>query len=146
MTHPVYFLFLLFLKFLLCKERLCRQEQGLGGFHQPGFCQRMLICRKQNVLQKRLCLNELPMKHRAGFHHKPAWLPASLPGSSPGSMAPGWLWTEPVILPDFFYFFFDFFFFFFLIRGKRSWQKYTLALVGFFWLSWIRHFDSKDLA
>lgn len=77
---------------------------------------------------------------QAGFHHKPSWFPASLPGSSPGSTAPGRLWTEPVILPDFFFFFFS------LIRGKRSWEKYALALPGFFWLFRIWYFNNKDLA
>lgn len=39
-----------------------------------------------------------------------------------------------------------FFFFFSLIRGKRSWEKYALALPGFFWLLKICCFNNKDLA
>lgn len=115
MTHPVSF-FSFFFLFYYVRNDYAIRNRGWEVSVSPGFCQRVPICCKQNVVQKCLCLNELPMKHRAGFHHKPAWLPASLPGSSPGSMAPGWLWTEPGILPDFFYFFFDFFFFF--LEGK----------------------------
>lgn len=63
----------------------------------------MLICRKQNVSQERLCLDELPMKHRqVSTTNPPDFLPARLAALQ----APGRLWTEPVILPDFFFFFF----------------------------------------
>lgn len=105
MTHPSFFFF-----FFNLRNDYAIRNTGWEVSNSTGFCQRMLICRKQNVSQKRLCLDELPMKHRqVSTTSPPDFLPACLaPLQAPR------LWDGSGLN----LWFFLTFFFFFKLEGK----------------------------
>lgn len=91
----------------------------------------MLICRKQNISQKHICLGELPLQPRqVSITVLPDFRPACLAALQ----APGRLGTQPGILSDSLFCFVFFFPLSFETRGKRSWKKYKPALHAFFQL------------
>lgn len=137
MTHPVSFSFIFF---SLSKEGLCHKKLWLGGFQghrffvkECRFVVSTMFCRSVSVWTSfRWNTGRFPSQARL-ISCQLAWQPSRLHGSG---LAQEWTWDSSWIL----------FLIFFIIRGKRSWEKYVLALPSFSWLFRIRYFDNKNLA
>lgn len=144
MTHPVSFLFLFFLNFYYVKNDYAIRSRGWEVSISQVLSENVDLSQAECFAEASLfewtsdeTQGRFPSQARLTSCQL-AWQLSRLHGSR---MALNWTCHSSWLLLLLFWPFF-----FFLIRGKRSWQKYNLALVGFFWLSWIRHFDSKDLA